>query len=141
MKLREIFGFLTAYLLWILTAASGIYVLFRIERTLNLIWPLLSGNRWSLRAVNRFYLVGAAVAWLSYVMVTEEFFRRSITDRPTLRQRTRAEASDHRSSGEDGLLRRLGLDVLARRFLIAASIPLVLFILERIAYGLTFLSL
>jgi hypothetical protein len=138
----DVFGYMLAYLCWIATAASGLLTVFQMRNALNVMWPAAGGSRWILRAVDRFGLVFMGLAWLVYVIFTEQHYRSAITIVRLRRHKERREGPVRRVSQPEGrvmrMLRRMGLDVLANRFLPTLMLPLVLFVIAYLVYQLGF---
>lgn len=145
LTLGDIFGYALAYLGWLLTAAVGMLAIFQTRNMINAMWPVLGGNRWVLRAIDRFGLLFLGLIWLVYVIFVEQHFRSAITN---ARER-RHKAQQSLSSGavmprpEGRLMRalyRMGLDILATRFVVTLMLPLVWFtiayLLQQLAFAL-----
>ena len=134
---RDVLGYLLAYLIWILGAAISMLALFVIRQMINVMWPVLGGSRWVLRAVDRFALVFLGLVWLVYSIFTEQFFRMAITEVRLRRLKARVNPSPtplpEPKSALLGHLRKIGLDILARRVVTAIGIPTLIL---GAAYGL-----
>jgi hypothetical protein len=110
---------------------------FVIRQMINVMWPALGGSRWVLRAVDRFSLVFLGLVWLVYSIFTEQFFRTAITDVRLRRLKDRVDPSPN-PPPEPKIalmkhLRKIGLDLLARRVVSAIGIPTLIL---GAAYGL-----
>ena len=134
---RDVLGYLLAYLCWILGAATSMLALFVIRQMINVMWPALGGSRWVLRAVDRFALVFLGLVWLVYSIFTEQFFRMAITEVSLRRHKARVDPSPNPppepKTALGRHLRRIGLDILARRVSTAIGIPVLIL---GSAYGL-----
>lgn len=137
MKGRDIIRYPLIYICWILTTGFSLLVVLRMYGTLNLVWPALGADPFVLRGVGRFFPFIAGLAWLSYVVVTEWYYRSSINEE----KEEESAAEEAGAAKSQGLLRKLGIRLLPQRFLIALSIPLALFVLEYIVRSLTLRSL
>jgi hypothetical protein len=138
----DLVGYLLAYMCWIATAAVSLATMLFARNALNVIWPILHGNRWLLRAIDRFGLVFLGLVWLVYVIFVEQYYRTSITDVRNRRYRYHIEPTRKHMPAPDNkllaFLNRLGLDVLGRRFVISFGVPLIIL---GISYGLPILAL
>ncbi len=138
----DVFGYLLAYLCWTATAATGILAVFQARNALNVLWPVLGGSRWVLRPIDRFGLVFLGLVWLVYVIFTEQHYRSAITVARQRRHKERREVPVRRASQPQGrtlkMLKRMGLDVLANRFLPTLMLPLVLFVIAYLIQQLAF---
>jgi len=129
LRFRHVVGYILAYLLWLLVIAIGLVAVLEARNALNVVWPLLgSGIRWQwvLRPVDRFGLVFAGLAWLVYTIFAEDWFRLAIT---AVRRREQGGVVVPAVGGWGGTwtgrnLARLGLDVLASRF-VRAMVPVI----------------
>jgi hypothetical protein len=141
----DVFGYALAYLGWLLTAAVGMLAIFQTRTMVNAMWPVLGGSRWVLRAIDRFGLVFLGLIWLVFVIFVEQHFRSAITSarerRHKARQGPRNGAAASRPQGR--LMRalyRMGLDILAARFVPTLMLPLVWFtisyLLQQLAFAL-----
>jgi hypothetical protein len=124
---RDLLGYILAYWFWILGAVLTLVAVFLVRNVLNIMWPLLGGNRWVLRAVDRFGLVFLGLVWLVYAIFTEQFFRMAITEARARRLKARVNPSSVPPAlPKSALMRHLrtiGLDILAQRVLWAIGIP------------------
>jgi hypothetical protein len=138
LTIRDIFGYILAYMCWLCTAAAGMLAFLQARNALNSIWPALgSGNqwRWLLRPVDRFGLLLMGLLWLVYVIFVEQHYRSAITLVRVRRLKTRTDPSSVPVLAPPRgwfmkLLHRLGLDVLAMRFVPTLMLPLVLFVIS-----------
>jgi hypothetical protein len=130
-------GYLVAYWFWILGAAISMLALFMIRQMLNVMWPAVGGNRWVMRAIDRFALVFLGLVWLVYSILTEQLFRSAITEVRVRRLKARVDPSPNPPPEPKSAfmkhLRKIGLDILARRVVYAIGIPSLIL---GIAYGL-----
>jgi membrane-bound metal-dependent hydrolase YbcI (DUF457 family) len=132
--LMDLLGYLLAYICWLLAASLSILTALLMRNSLNLLWPLLGGNRWVLRAVDRFGLVFLGLVWLVYVIFAEHYFRTSITDarfrRVKTRERLQLRAAEAQLDIGTRALRRLGLDILLQRVVTTVAGPVALLALS-----------
>jgi hypothetical protein len=137
LTIRDIFGYLVAYMCWLSTAAAGMLAVLQAHNTLNVLWPLGGTQfewRMLLRPVRNFGLLLAGLVWLVYVIFCEQHYRNAIT---LIRERRQKKLMDPSSvpvlAPPQGwfmkVLARLGLDVLAMRFLPTLMLPLVIFVI------------
>ena len=138
----DAFNYLLAYICWLLTSAIGLVGVFLLRNAWNFIWPAISDNRWLLRPIDRFGLVFMGLVWLVYVIFTEQHFRSAITVARVRRMKERREvpvrqAGVSSQSRFSRMLKRVGLDVLASRFLPTLMLPMSLvmisYLLEELA--------
>jgi hypothetical protein len=143
----DVFGYALAYLCWLCTAAVGMLAVFQTRNMINALWPVLGGNRWVLRAIDRFGLLFLGLVWLVFVIFVEQHFRSAIT---AARERRRKAEQEPTSSGSVALrpqgrlmrsLYRMGLDVLASRFVPTLMLPLVGFVITYLLQQLAFVLL
>ena len=138
----DVLRYLLAYACWVATALTGMLALLVIRNMVNIVWPVLGGSKWVLRPVDRFGLVFLGLVWLVYVIFMEQHYRSSITivrvrrgregTRPVTRMR------EAQLSKGTRFLKRLGLDVLAQRFVPTIVAPLVLLALAYVIQEGTF---
>ena len=138
----DIFGYALAYLCWIATAAAGMLCIFQTRNAINVLWPAAGGSRWVLRAIDRFGLLLMGLIWLVYVIFVEQHYRSSITF--VRERRLKAKTSHNARSMQPPqgrtmkILGRLGLDVLAARFLPTLFLPLLWFVITYLLQQLGF---
>jgi hypothetical protein len=142
----DVFGYALAYLGWLLTAAVGMLAIFQTRNMINALWPVLGGSRWVLRAIDRFGLLFLGLIWLVFVIFVEQHFRSAITTarerRHKMQQQPDSRTVAPRPQGR--LMRslyRLGLDILAVRFLPTLMLPLVVFTISYLLQQLAFVLL
>ena len=135
--LRDLLGYLLAYWFWILGAAVAMVALFVIRQMLNVMWPALGGNRWVLRALDRFGLVFLGLVWLVYSIFMEQFLRTAVTEVRERRLKARVNPSPNPPPEPKSALmrhlRKIGLDILAKRVVYSIGIPTLIL---GAAYGL-----
>jgi hypothetical protein len=145
LTLADIFGYLLAYLCWLLVAAVCMLTLIQIRNALNAMWPVISDNRWLIRPIDRFGLVFMGLVWLVYVIFVEQHYRSSITAIRTGRVKARMGGSVRPAKVPENkvmrMLKRMGLDILVRRFVPTLLAPIALFILAYLIYQLAFVLL
>ena len=144
LTVSDLFGYLVAYLCWILVAGIGMASVLIARNTLNLTWSVLGGNRWVLRPIDRFGLVFMGLAWLVYVIFVEQHFRSaiSIVRHRRLRVRLHPETRVREvppSKWGMRVLRRIGLHILARRVGVMIIIPLAFLLFSYLVEELAFL--
>ena len=130
----DLFGYVLVYLLWLVVALVAMVIILYLRNTLNVVWPMLGWSRWVLRPVDRFGLVLMGLAWLVYVIFVEQYYRSAITDVRLRRLHRRTQPNKPvklPTSSVMRFLRRLGLDLLAKR-LGLTIIPLL--VLSALAY-------
>jgi len=134
LTVMDLLGYLLAYVCWLFTASLSILTVLLMRNALNLLWPLMGGNRWVLRAADRFGLVFLGLVWLVYVIFAENHFRSSITDVRLRRAKTRARpllrAAEAQMDPGTRVLRRLGLDILLQRVVPTVAGPVAVLALS-----------
>jgi hypothetical protein len=127
-----------AYWFWILGAAVSMIALFMTRQMINVVWPVIGqfvpaiGERvkWTMRAIDRFALVFLGLIWLVYSIFTEQFFRTAIGDARQRRLKARVDPSPNPPPEPKTALmrhlRKIELDILARRALYAIGIPILI---------------
>lgn len=142
LTIRDIFGYAIAYLCWLCTAAIGMLALFQTRNMINVIWPVLGGSHWTLRAIDRFGLVFLGLLWLVYVIFVEQHYRLAITSIRERRFKARTDPNARPAPAPEGMflkfLHKLGLDVLAMRLLPTLFFPLLWFVISYLLYQLGF---
>jgi len=142
LTIRDMFGYAIAYLCWLLTAAIGMLALFQTRNMINVVWPVMGGSHWTLRAVDRFGLVFLGLLWLVYVIFVEQHYRLAITSIRERRFKARTEPNVGPMPVPEGtflkFLHKLGLDVLAMRFMPTLFFPLLWFVAVYLAQQLAF---
>ena len=143
LTIGDMIGYLIAYMCWICTAAAGMLAMLQARNALNVIWPAAGGSHWVLRPVDRFGLVLMGLLWLVYVIFVEQHYRTAITLARLRRLKARTDpASVPVMTPPQGwfmkMLRRLGLDILAMRFLPTLLLPLVLFVIAYLLWQFGF---
>jgi beta-lactamase regulating signal transducer with metallopeptidase domain len=147
LTVRDFFGYVLAYFLWLLAVLAAMWTVFEARNALNVMWPALgSGIRWqwTLRAVDRFGLVFLGLVWLVYAIFCEHYYRSAIT---AVRIREyRGRKAPALQSGQARWaarqLARMGLDVLAFRVAVTIVPPIALwlvsFLIKQLAFWLLF---
>jgi hypothetical protein len=142
----DMFGYALAYLGWLLTAAVGMLAVFQTRTMINVMWPVLGGSQWTLRAIDRFGLLILGLMWLVFVIFVEQHFRSAIT---AVRERRRKREQEPTTASPRAavprhqgrmmrFLHRLGLDILAARFVPTLMLPLVWFVINYLLQQLAF---
>jgi hypothetical protein len=126
-----------AYWFWILGAVISMMALFVFQRAINALWPAIGGSPYAMRAVDRFPLVFMGLVWLVNSIFTEHLLRSAITDVRVRRFKARidpgATLPPEPKSALMRHLRKIGLDILARRVVFAIGVPTLML---GAAYGL-----
>lgn len=76
--LRRIVDDIALYLLWAIIIVLAIWCLLRLRAVINMVWILVTLNRWTLRAVDRFSLLGLGIAWLAGIILAEAALREAM---------------------------------------------------------------
>jgi hypothetical protein len=130
--LKRILLYVLAYLLWLVSIAVCIVAVIQLRSAVNVLWPALGGNRYSLSLVNQLVLLLGGLAAFIYVVFLEGYYRESVTHKAP--RTSSADASlQAPASWQSRLSRRLtgaGLYVLLRRFVLATAIPLAVLALS-----------
>ena len=142
----DVFGYALAYLCWLCTAAVAMLAVFQTRNMINALWPVLGGSRWVLRAIDRFGLLFLGLVWLVFVIFVEQHFRTAITfareRRHKARQGSEGETRRPLAPRPHGrfmrFMYRLGLDMLAMRFVPTLMLPLVWFVIAYLLQQLAF---
>jgi hypothetical protein len=141
LTIQDLFGYAIAYGIWVVVAAIGMFAILQLRNALQLMWPVISDNRWLLRPVDRFGLVFMGLVWLVYVIFVEQYYRSAITMVRMRRLRARIGSPRTLDKAPQNrvlrALRRVGLDILAQRLLPTIGAPVAVLI---IAYGLFYLA-
>jgi hypothetical protein len=120
----------------------GMLALFQTRNMINVMWPVLGGSHWVLRAIDRFGLVGMGLLWLVYVIFVEQHYRLAITSIRERRFKARTDPNVGPAPVPEGgtlkFLHRLGLDVLAMRFMPTLFFPLLWFVIVYLLQQLGF---
>ena len=140
----DFFGYMIAYLCWILVAGIGMASVLIARNTLNLTWSVLGGNRWLLRPIDRFGLVFMGLAWLVYVIFVEQHFRSAISVVRARRMKIRLHPETRVTEAPPSkwgmrVLHRLGLHILARRVGLMVIIPLAFLLFSYLVEEVSFL--
>ena len=138
LTIRDLLGYAIAYMFWLVAALLALGAMFMLRTALNAFWPAMNWNRWVLRPVDRFGLVLLGLLWLVYVVFCEQHYRSSITKvrirRMDAEIRSTPQAEEAAGNRVMRTLRRLGLDVLARRLVPTLIIPLAAFAIGYLFY-------
>jgi len=140
LSVRDVLKYSLSYVCWISTAAVTLLSILLMRNTLNVVWPLLGGNRWALRPIDRFGLVLMGMGWLVFVLFLEHYYRTGVST--ALRRRLQAAGQPALGSGRaiPRALRRWGLDLLTLRFVRTLAIPLALAAAAYLAQQVVFLT-
>jgi len=139
-SVQDLLKYSLGYACWIFTAVLTMLSILLIRNTFNVAWPLLGGNRWALRPIDRFGVVLMGLGWLVFVIFLENHYRTGVSTGLQRRLRSAAQLA----LGSDGALpralRRWGLDLLAVRFVRTLAIPLALAAAAYLAQQVVFLT-
>jgi hypothetical protein len=140
LSVQDLPRYLLCYLCWLFTAVATILSILLVRNTLNVVWPLLGGNRWLLRPIDRFGLILMGLGWLVFVLFLEHYYRAGVST--ALRRHLRMAGQPALSSMRaiPRALRRWGLDLLALRFVRTLAIPVVLAAAAYLAQQVVFLT-
>ena len=139
-SVRDVPKYVLGYVCWISTAAVTALSILLIRNMLNLVWPLLGGNRWALRAIDRFGLVLMGLGWLVFVLFLENHYRTGVSTGLQRRMRPAGPLALGSGRAIPRALRRWGLDLLALRFVRTLAIPLALAAAAYLAQQVVFLT-
>lgn len=141
LTMRDLLRYAIAYMFWLVAALIALVAMFMLRTALNAFWPAMDWNRWLLRPVDRFGLVFLGLLWLVYVIFCEQYYRSSISEVRIRRMnddmRPTSRAKETSGSKLMRTLKRLGLDVLARRLLATLWIPVIVLALAYLVYLLS----
>ncbi len=134
LTIKDIFRYILAYLLWVLTAVTGMFAMLQFRNLLNIAWPMLGGNRWVLRPVDRFALIGMGLLWLAYNIFLENHYRSAVTYFRVVRYKKKMGYSlpPVPESPQNSIMQWLakrGMALLIRRFALTFVVPLGLLVL------------
>lgn len=143
LRFRDIVGYALAYLGWFATAMGSMVAILLFRNAFNILWAALGPYentltefQWTtlLRPIDRFGLVFGGLVWLGFVIFVEQYYRQSITVKREQRFRV---STDHLYTPPPPpenkfmfYLYRLGLDILARRFVVTFIAPLIVIALS-----------
>ena len=141
LTLRDLVGYAIVYMFWLLAALLALGAVFLLRAALNALWPAMGWGRWLLRAVDRFGLVLLGLLWLVYVIFCEHHLRSGITEARIRRLRAELKPAppvqDTYGNRFMAFLRRIDLDLLARRLIFTLSIPLIALAVGYLVYSLS----
>ena len=147
LTVRDVLGYVLAYLLWLLAASVAMWAVFEARNALNVMWPVLgSGTRWTwtLRPIDRFGLVFLGMVWLVYAIFCEHHYRSAITAVRVreFKGRVAPALKEEQAPWTARQLARMGLDVLASRFFVTIAPPIALLLvgllIKQLAFWLMF---
>jgi hypothetical protein len=127
LNLRQALLYVLAYAFWLVATAACVMAIIQLRSTVNVLWVILGGDRYSLSLVNQVILLLGGFAAFVYVMLLESHYRESITpgkQRPAARDDNSEQASASRQGRLPRWLTGGGLDVLLRRFALTTAVPL-----------------
>ena len=141
LTVQDTLRYLLAYTCWFFSASISILTLFQIRSTFNVVWPVLGGSRWVLRPIDRFGLVLLGLIWLVYTIFAEHHYRSSITAvrmrQAKLKTSPPTQGKGSQENQAKRVLKKLGLDILVRRFIPMTAVPLALllvfYLIQKIA--------
>ena len=124
--LRRILLYALAYVLWLVNMAVCIAAIIQLRSTVNVLWVMLGGGRYSLGLANQLILFLGGLAGFMYVVFLESYYREGIARRvpPEAGSDVSVQAPASRQGWLSRWLTRAGMDVLLRRFAITSAIPL-----------------
>ena len=140
LNVRDVFRYLLAYACWCLTTLLGLVSVFYVRNAINVLWsvlgtragthPVIVGTR--LRAFDRLGIFVILIIWAAYALLAEHLYRSSVDIARHRQFVVETSPADQAAATQNRLSRHLQKSwgaVLARRFLITTSIPVVLFVL------------
>ena len=140
--MRDVLGYLLAYACLILTASLSLLTILQMRVATNFVWLAMGGSMRTQRAIDRFGLVLLGLIWMAYVIFAENLYRSSIDiarrERAMPRARSSVQTQGAQQEKVSGALRRAGLDILARRFLVTVTFPIVLLVSGYLIVRLSF---
>ena len=139
-SVRDFLKYSLGYACWASTAVITLLSVLLMRNALNVVWPLLGGSRWVLRPLDRFGLVLMGVAWLAFVIFTENHYRTGVSTGLQRRRRSAGQLAVGSDRAIPRALRRWGLDLLAVRFVRTLAIPLALAAAAYLAQQVVFLT-
>jgi hypothetical protein len=79
-KTRTVLLVVLAYALWLASAALTLWLILQMRLLFFVDLPMRMSNinPWALSSIDKFGTVGLAIAWLIFIVVTEEYFRRLV---------------------------------------------------------------
>lgn len=144
LTIRDVFRYAVAYFFWLVAALLALGAMFMLRAALNAFWPAIGWNRYLLRPIDRFGLILLGLLWLVYVIFCEQRYRSSITEIRLKRMRAEMGTMPQEEDAGNKLmnaLKRLGLDLLARRLFPTLGIPLIALGLGYLVYSLSWVSM
>ena len=142
LTMRDVLGYLLAYACLILTALLSLLAIIQMRVATNFVWLAMGGSIRTQRAIDRFGLVLLGLIWMAYVIFAENLYRSSIDiarrERAMPRARSSVQTQGAQQEKVSGALRRAGLDILARRFLVTVTFPIVLLVSGYLIVRLSF---
>jgi hypothetical protein len=127
LTLNVILFYVLAYLLWLVNVVVCVAAVLQFRSTVNVLWVVLGGNRYSLALANQLSLLLGGLAAFIYMLFAESYYRESIAPRGQKPQ-AGGDAAAHPptppSSRTSPWLNTIGLAVLLRRFAITTAVPL-----------------
>ena len=75
---RQALTYALCYLMWVVSAALGLFDLVISRGLLMSLITLVSANRWVLSSIDRFGLILLGIAWLAFVIALEGYYRSGV---------------------------------------------------------------
>ena len=72
---RRTFDTVMVYLLWLIVIVLALWVLITARGAVNIVYIVLTWNRWVLRAIDRWSLLLLGIFWLVGVIISEDYLR------------------------------------------------------------------
>ena len=73
---RRTFDTVMVYILWVIVILLALWMLITARGAVNVVYIVLTWNRWVLRAIDRWSLLLLGVFWLVGVIISEDYFRK-----------------------------------------------------------------
>ena len=145
-----VFVYVLTYASWFLTTILSLLSIFYARNVLNVLWPVLGARSGThpvildarLRFFDRLGMFVVLVAWAAYALFAEHHYRSSIDAARRRQFISEGSPADQAAATRNrlwGYLRKWGVDILTRRFLITTSVPVVLFVLVYLIQEIVFL--
>jgi hypothetical protein len=133
LTLRDILLYALAYLLWLVNVVVCVAAVIQFRSTVNVLWVVLGGDRYSLGLVNQLSLLLGGLAAFIYTVFLEGYYRQSIA-RKGQKPQAGGDAAAHTPAPPSGRISQwlstVGLTGLLRRFAITTAVPLGLVVVS-----------
>jgi hypothetical protein len=136
---RDVLLYVIAYALWFVATAACAVAVIQLRSTVNALWIISGGDRYSLGFVNQVILLLGGLIALVYVMLLESYYRESVAHKqqgPDAGADASREAPAFQQRRLPRWLTRGGLGLLLRRFAVTTSVPLGMIVLSLAALEL-----